>query len=254
MLSRLVQALVESTNEAADDVLLEAMRAGNEAEKALALNALFRRATLKALLGIVEQYNDLPGSLQAIVLGNVKLLHPALRESSRSTHQKIALAAVRLIAAGKQGKLTYILAEGLHGTDDYLAKNACDAIVELARWTAASTKKLQATLGADPKEKPAEDAANNPHELYEQLIAERPEIEYAVARAIDVHRGKFGPELLRAALLLADWPQSKTLAILHTPKHGGQSALVRRLQQVPDSEHADAFLLAAAAGGMRSDF
>src|SRR5438477_10543706 len=141
MLSRLVQALVESSNEAADEVLLEALRAGNEDEKALALNALFRRETLKALNGIVEQYNDLPGSLQAVVLGNVKSLHPALRESSRSSKQKVALAAIRLIAAGKQGKLTYILAEGLHGTDDVLAKTACDAIVELARWTANSTKK-----------------------------------------------------------------------------------------------------------------
>src|SRR3954470_17985361 len=150
MLSQLVQALVESSNEAADEVLLEALRAGNEAEKALALNALFRRATLKALSGIVEQYNDLPASLQAVVLGNVKMLHPALRESSRSAQQKVALAAIRLIAAGKQGKLTYILAEGLHGTDDFLAKNACDAIVELARWAATSTKKLQATVGDDP--------------------------------------------------------------------------------------------------------
>ena len=52
MLSRLVQALVESKNEAADEVLLEALRAGNEAEKALALNALFRRGTLKALSGV----------------------------------------------------------------------------------------------------------------------------------------------------------------------------------------------------------
>src|SRR5205814_10344418 len=130
--------------------------------------------------GIVEQYNDLPGSLQAVVLGNVKSLHPALRESSRSSKQKVALAAIRLIAAGKQGKLTYILAEGLHGTDDVLAKTACDAIVELARWTANSTRKLQLGTGSNPNEKPSEDAAGDPLELYEQIISQRPEIEYAV--------------------------------------------------------------------------
>src|SRR5688572_21178092 len=133
MLSRLVQALVDSKNEAADEVLLEALRAGNEAEKGLALNALFRRATLKALVGVIEQYNDLPSALQAMVLGNVKQLHAALRDCSRSNQQKVVLAAIRLISAGKQGKLTYILAEELHGTDDLVAKNAGDAIVELAK-------------------------------------------------------------------------------------------------------------------------
>ncbi|HEV8605309.1 MAG TPA: HEAT repeat domain-containing protein [Tepidisphaeraceae bacterium] len=255
MLSQLVQALVVSKNEAADEVLLEAMRAGNEAEKALALNALFRRGTLKGLTGVVEQYSDLPNPLQTVVRGNVKQLHQALRECSKSTHQKVALAAIRLIAAGKQGKLTYILAEGLHGTDDFLAKNACDAIVELARWAATLTRKLQ-RMHSRPEGQTEEkkDDAGDPGEIYEQLMTERPEIEYAVARAIDVHRGKYGAELLRAALLLADWPLSKTLAILHTPKHGGQSAMVRRLQQTPDSEHVEAFLLGASQGGLRSHF
>src|SRR5882672_4992416 len=256
MLSRLVQALVDSRNEAADEVLLEALRAGNEAEKALALNALFRRATLKALVGVVEQYSDLPASLQSFVLGNVKQLHAALRDCSRSSHQKVVLAAIRLISAGKQGKLTYILAEELHGTDDLIAKNACDAMLELARWVSHLSKKLktmklwQEAQGEGKKD----DAAFDPSEIYELLMAERPEIENAVARAIDVHRGKYGNELLRAALLLADWPGSKTLAILNTPKHGGQNALVRRLQQAPDSEHVDSFLLAASQGGLRSHF
>ena len=44
-------------------------------------------------------------------------------------------------------------------------------------------------------------------------------------------------ELLRAALLLCDWPGSKTLHILQTMKHAGQSPMVRRLQQPPAAEH-----------------
>src|SRR4051812_30559770 len=196
MLSRLVQALVDSNNEAADQVLLEALRVGNEAEKALALNALFRRATLKSLCGVIEQYTELPTSLQSVVLGNVKQLHPALRESSKSSQQKVVLAAIRLISAGKQGRLTYILAEELHGTDETIGKSACDAIVELARWASNLTKKLQTIKPRDEADAEAkkEDAAFNSREVYEQLMSQRPEIEYAVARAIDVHRGKFGNE------------------------------------------------------------
>jgi HEAT repeat protein len=85
-------------------------------------------------------------------------------------------------------------------------------------------------------------------------MVERPEIEGAVARALNVHRGKHGAELLRAALLLADWPGSQTLAVLHTAKHGGQGAMVRRLQQPPDSENVSAFLLGATHGQLRTHF
>src|SRR4051812_7416484 len=180
MLSRLVQALVDSTNEAADDVLLEAMRAGNEAEKSLALNALFRRATSKALCGVIEQYTDLPTSLQNIILGNVKQLHHALRESSRSKQQKVILAAIRLISSGKQGKLTYILAEELHGTDEIVAKSACEAVLELAKWAANLTRKLQTIKPASEGEG-KKDEQSDLREIYEKLISERPEIEYAVA-------------------------------------------------------------------------
>src|SRR5205085_2610293 len=89
---------------------------------------------------------------------------------------------------------------------------------------------------------------------YQSILENRPEIEAAVARAMDVHRGKHGPELLRAALLLCDWSGSKTLAILRTTKHGGQSPMVRRLQQPPSAEHTEAFLLGASHGQLRSHF
>ena len=91
-------------------------------------------------------------------------------------------------------------------------------------------------------------------EIYAELMAQRPEIEAAIARALDVHRGRHGQDLLRAALLLCDWPGSKTLAILHTAKHGGQSPMVRRLQQPPASEHVAAFLLGGSHGQLRTHF
>src|SRR5207253_5191923 len=95
-----------------------------------------------------------------------------------------------------------------------------------------------------------DDATNGNTGIYAELMEQRPEIEAAVARALNVHRGRHGQDLLRAALLLCDWPGSKTLAILHTAKHGGQSPMVRRLQQPPASEHVEAFLLGASHGGL----
>ncbi len=251
MLSALVQALVQSPNEAADAVLLDALRLGADPEKALALNALLRRRTLRGLCGVVAQYNALPEFLQNTILHNIGVLHPGLRECGRGPDPAAALAAVKLIALGRQGKLTYILSEALHSGFDAVSKAAVDAMVALARWVASESRRLQRI----DSRVPIDDAAQAERAaIYAQLVEQRPEIERAVERAIDVHRGRHGQELLRAALLLADSPQSRTFAVLLMAKHGGQTAMLRRLQQAPDSEHVDAFLLAASQGGLRAHF
>jgi HEAT repeat protein len=247
MLSELVQALVQSKNEAADDVLLDALRLGSDPEKALALNALLRRKTLKGMAGVIALYNALPNPIQLTVLHNVGQFHHSLRDCARGRNPEAAVAAMKLIAQGHQGKLAYVLLEGLHGNLEAVSRGACEALVALSRWAATETRRLQTQLT------PAA-SSTEATQIYQHLMEDRPEIEHAIARAMDVHRGKFGPDLLRAALLLADSPLSKTLAILQTQKHGGQTAMVRRLQQPPDSEHAEAFLLGASHGGLRSHF
>ena len=258
MLSELVQALVDSGNEAADDLLLEALRQGNEAEGTLALSALLRRRTLRGLSGIVGQYVNLPSPLQLTVLNHIKLFHQALRECARGRDPAACLGAMKLIALGRQGKLAFALSDGLHAPDEVISRAAAEAMVALARWVASETRRLQRSAiqlsREDVTVRGGEVVETEAQISYRQLIEQRPDIEQAVARALDVHRGRHGPELLRAALLLADWPRSKTLAILLTPKHGGQTAMVRRLQQPPDSEHVEAFLLGATIGNLRTTF
>ena len=293
MLDRLIHALVRSNNEAADDLLLQALRLGVEAEQQVALDALLQRKTAGGLSGIIAAFDSLPESLQSRVIRDIRLFHHALPECGRSDDTGRRLAAMRLIALGRQGKLAYVLSENLHDPDETLSKAATEALVALARWAATETRRLQ--KGADGSVRSSidltgsdhTDAVAGPHPVfgsalqapansgdakitpvpvfdsepneadlasYDELMAQRPEIESAVARAINLHRGVHGQDLLRAALLLADWPGSKTLAILHTSKHGGQSPMIRRLQQPPDSEHVEAFLLGATHGQLRSHF
>src|SRR5690349_3686423 len=260
MLDRLLQALVASQNEAADDLLLQALAVGNETEKGLALDALFKRQTTHGLSGVIGSYPTLSDPLKLTILKHVKLLHHALRECGRGDDVDRRKAALKLIALGRQGKLAYVLSENLHDQNEELAKAAVDAMVGLARWIATETKRLQAggegpanreTGTAEENENPDD---RNPMPACHELMDQRPEIEQAIARAMDVHRGKHGQELLRAALLLCDWPGSKTLAILQTMKHAGQSPMVRRLQQPPAAEHVEAFLLGASHGQLRSHF
>ena len=305
MLNQLINALVQTRNQAADDLLLQALALGAENEQRMVLELLFKRKSTRATSGIVRGYAALPASLQAHLIANVRHLHHALTECGRSSDSSLRLSAMRLIAAGHQGKLAYVLSENLHHQDEALSKAAIDAILALAKWVAGETRRLQrgqeerdagtgrrgdaekaedaegqgetgtrpatssvesgrgdtekesagtgsdcASIPASPR--PPFSASLEPE--YERLMVERPEIEAAVARALNVHRGRHGAELLRAALLLADWPGSQTLAILKAAKHGGKAAMSRRLQQPPDSEHVAAFLLGATHGQAKSQF
>jgi HEAT repeat protein len=249
MRDRLLQVLIQSTNEAADDLLLEALRIGNSKEQALALEAIFRRNGIRGLCGMIGQYEQLPDEFKQRILRDIKQLHHALREAGRSDEPARRLAAMKLIALGRQGKLAYVLSENLHSAEEEFSKAACEAMVALARWVATETHRLQRGIVASDPE-----AGITPATVYAELMEQRPEIEAAVARAMDVHRGKHGQDLSRAGLLLCDWPGSKTLAILHTAKHGGQSPMVRKLQQPPASEQVEAFLLGASHGQLRSHF
>jgi HEAT repeat protein len=282
MLDRLIHALVNTENEAADLVLLQAVRMGNPSEQNVALDALIERNTSYGLRGVVGGFDSYPRPLQERILGQIKQFHHVLGECGRSSEAALRLAAIELIALGRQGKLAYVLSENLHESDDTYSKAACEAIVALARWVAMETRRLQRRQDAQPwghgdagteaqgekgrtRERETgteqdlaasefQDGAADDWQIYEELIAQRPEIEAAVARAINLHRGKHAQDLLRAALLLADWAGSKTLAILQTARHGGQSAMIRRLQQPPASEHVEAYLLAGARGNLRAHF
>jgi HEAT repeat protein len=251
MLDRLIQALVESKNEAADDLLLEALRLGSDREKSVALDALFRRQTLYGLSGVIDRYDSVSDPIKLQVLEGIKTLMPALRECGRSASTNRRLAAMKVIAVGRQGKLAYVLSENMHQPDETVSRAAVEALVALARWVATETRRVQF---APVRHDVHGDLIPPAPSAYRDVIEQREEIEKAVNRAIDVHRGSYGQELLRAALLLADRPGSKTLDILQTPKHGGQSLMVRRLQQPPASEHVEAYLLAGSHMDLRSQF
>ncbi len=255
--------MIHSTNQAADDCLLEGLRIGSPSEKSLCLDALIQRATERGLGGVIGDFDSLAEPLQGVVLDRIRSFHHALRECGRSEELPTRLAAIKLIALGRQGRLAYVLLENLHGGDDSVSGMAVKSLVALARWVSLETRSLQEARAGDAGEMDGEPATSSPHlknvpteasAVYQTLLDERPEVESAIAKALDLHRGKHAAELVRAALLVSDWPGSKTLGILQTAKHGGQSPLVRRLQQPPNSEGVEAFLLGATHGHLRSHF
>jgi HEAT repeat protein len=256
----LLLALVRSRNDAADDVLLEALHLGNDAERFRVLDALIQRKSVRGLSGVVAMFEKFAEPLRFRVLRNVRLFHHTLREAGRSQDSSLRIAAMRLIAAGRQGKLTYVISENLHDPAEAISRASAESLLQLAEWVAAETQRLQRGMTEVPAS--ATDSvdhdqtipAESPAAAYAALVEQRPEIEAAVARALDVHRGKHGADLVRAAMLLVDSPASRAFQILATPKHGGQTPLSRRLQQSPAAEHVGAFLLAASHGNLRPHF
>ena len=124
-------ALVQSENEAADELLLEGLRLGAEVEQMVVIKAIFQRKRIRGLSGVVEQYESLSQRLQQFVMANIHLLHHALRECGRSDRQEVRQAAMRMIAISRQCKLAYVLTENLHDSDETLSKTAAEAIVAL---------------------------------------------------------------------------------------------------------------------------
>src|SRR4051812_15909244 len=137
MIQRLVHALIASRNEAADDLLLKALDLGNTLEQRVALGAILRRARLRGLAGVVDRFESLPGPLKLSVLENIHVFGGALSECGRSLDPHRRLAAIKLIALGRRGRLGYVLLENLGAGEDRLQKAAVDAMVAMARWVAS---------------------------------------------------------------------------------------------------------------------
>lgn len=248
----LLLALIRSRNEAADDVLVECVRYGNDMEQRRGLEAIIQKRSVRALVGVLSLFDRLSEPLQLLVLKDIKAFHIAIREAGRSDDPAIRVAAMKLIALGRQGRLAYVLSENLHEANETVSRAAAEAMVALARWVASETRALQRGIIENPSD--ANHPAATQQQAYDMLVEQRPEIEAAIARALDVHRGRHSQDLLRGAMLLCDSTSSRAFQILATPKHGGQTPMVRRLQQAPTAEHVDAFLLGASHGHLRSHF
>jgi len=74
MRDRLIQVLIKSNNEAADDLFLDALRMGNEGEPAMAIDALMTRKTTRGLGGMIADVRITPDQF--------KNTHPARHQAA----------------------------------------------------------------------------------------------------------------------------------------------------------------------------
>ncbi len=142
-LDQVIAALVQSTNGAADEALLEALTVGSPPEVARALGGLFQRRTAAGLAGVVERYADLPAELRPRVVEQVDLLTAAVRDVGRAGETDGRLSAVRLVVDARAGQLAHVLSDNLRHLDGTVATAAAAALVTLAEWVAGGVRALQ---------------------------------------------------------------------------------------------------------------
>lgn len=251
MVADALAMLARSPNEAADDVLLDALRLGGASEQPAVLRAILDRANVRSCTGLVETYEKLPDALQRDVLRNLGRLYPALREMARSDAASRRLAAINLIGIGHAGKLAYLLAENLNSPDETIAKAASASLSAMARWVVRSVKSLQTDhFPIDP----GTDPSLARRLLWNDLNDNRADIEEVIARGAELLKGSRQHEMVDALLMLFENADAAAMALLNPTRGNVPVPLTRKLQLTPEAEHVPAFLLAASRCGVRHTF
>ena len=153
-----------------------------------------------------------------------------LRESARSGDRDKAAAAMKLISLGRQGKLTYLLTEGLHGVDEVVARTAVESMVSLARWVSSPDPGMAMRKWVE--ENPAD--VEEHHRLYAQVTEERRDRADGGPGDGRASR-RYGAEILLAALFLRLAGEQDAGHSAHAQARRAERD-GRRLQQPPASE------------------
>src|SRR4051812_31026854 len=77
VIQQLLQVLTASKNDAADDVLLEALRLGTPHEQSVVLDALIQRQSARGLGGVIAMYDALTDDLKLKTLDNIRAFYHA---------------------------------------------------------------------------------------------------------------------------------------------------------------------------------
>ena len=236
--------LARHKSPAADELLLDAARLGDEAERGAAIESLLHRGTARGLAGLVELFRDLPESLRRRLGESAETLSHAVARCSRSDDPAVRVAAAEFIGATRSPRLAYILPDLLQSPSHDVFEAACAAAAGLAEWaeqTAADLRDQRLTGQAAET-------------VFESLVALRPSLEDAVSRALETPRGLDSPTLASAATRLLDRRQGAMFEAYK--RHAGRPwpLVMARMNQPGDAASATALLSCAGRGTMRQEF
>lgn len=184
MIGSLYKVVCAQETSAADEVLLEVLRLGDADEAAAAAEALLRRKREAGLVGLFAAWNRLPAELQTRLVASADQLTAAAAKGTRHGSEEARAGIAAFVAATRDVRLVYLLAELLRARSGRPLEAAAIAVRELA--TLAHDR-----LAADP---------------FAEAVALREALVPVVADALADPRGGNSAaaerELARAAVLL----------------------------------------------------
>ena len=243
MIASVYSLLARHKSPAADDLLLEAARLGDDAERAAAVESILHRGTSRGLAGLVTLFNDLPDSLRSRLGESVERLGPAVARCARGEEPAGRVAAARFVAAVASPKLAYLLDDLLRSPSPEVFAAACDAVESLAHAAADDA----AALRSGTLDGVAADAA------WSASLELRGRLEEALARAFESPRGLDSAALASAATRLLERRQGVLIEAYR--RQGGRAwpLVWSRLTRPADADSAAALVSCAARGPLRAD-
>ena len=235
--------LARHKSTAADELLLDAARLGNDAERGAAVESLLHRATARGLSGLIELFADLPDALRRRLGESADVLTTAVSRCARSDDSATRVAAARFIAATRSPKLAYILGDLLRSPSPEVFEAACDAAEGLAAWVEESSLDLRENRLTDG---PA--AAT-----FATLVDLRATLEETVARALETPRGQDSTALAAAASRLLDRRGGQLFESYKRAGARGWPLVTATLSRPSDAASAASLLACAARGTLRQE-
>lgn len=238
-----LQALVETRNLAADDVLLSALAELEQPYNLAAVDVLLLRKRDAALERLLEQYHELPEACRSRIADQAECMEGALRAALRSSNETARLNALDMAAHRGSPSLLYLLSAGLSSPSSTV------------RGRAAAVLRDMAVKFAEPPPWDGDSDVTNTHpEAYHKRLMEQRAGRTLLAEAIvealhcfDVHRrtavleaaGVFSLDLEDELLAEARKPRSKywraICEMIHNDPRPGFAALALQALAVEES-------------------
>ena len=131
MIASLYDIVCAKDKAAADDVLLEVVRLGDEDEQAAAVGGLIKRRRDAGLIGLLMNFDSLAPAAREVAMKASDVLAPAVGKAARNGSDRAGRGAASFIAATRDPKLVGTLVSLLKSTQTTVHTAAAEGVVAL---------------------------------------------------------------------------------------------------------------------------
>jgi len=207
---RIFDILLASTDPAADQALVAAAPELDPAMQRQAVHVLLARGRETGLELLPAVYDRLEDEAKNLIVANAGRLFAALRTTIRGSNLKTRLNTIEIVRRSGNPRLAYLPAHATHDGAPHVRTEAAIALRDLANSHCRTYEETTAML---------REAAEADAEIVQAAAAtlkllrdERRYLIDALTEAVNCYESHFRPEILEAAMLLADELEDQLLA------------------------------------------